>query len=44
MNDRVDFYNNYEVFDFKTDLIVVNLKKLSNDLEVLEKEVKDLII
>ena len=38
------FYNQYEVFGFRTDLVVVDLKTLSNDLEVLEKEVKELII
>ena len=38
------FYNQFEVFGFTTDLVVVDLKTLSNDLEVLEKEVKELII
>jgi len=38
------FYNQYEVLGFRTDLIVVDLRKLSNDLEVLEKEIKELII
>lgn len=38
------FYNQYEVFGFTTDLIVVDLNKLSNNLEELEKEIKDLII
>ena len=40
----VKFYNNYEVFNFTTDLVVVELKKLSNDLEVLEEEIKELIM
>ena len=38
------FYNNYEILGFTIDLIVVDLKRLSNDLEELEKEVKELII
>ena len=40
----VKFYNNYEVFNFRTDLVVVDLKKLSNDLETLEEEIKELIM
>ena len=38
------FYNQFEVFNFTTDLVVVDLKKLSNDLEVLEEEIKELIM
>jgi len=38
------FYNNYEVFNFTTDLIVVDLKRLPDDLETLEEQVKELIM
>ena len=38
------FYNNCDIMGFTVDLIVVDLKKLSNDLEKLEKEIKELII
>lgn len=39
-----NFYNNYEILGFRTDLVIVDLKKLSNHIKDLEKEVKELIL
>ena len=44
LDQTKEFYNNYEVFKMTTDLIVVDLKKLSNNLDELYEQLDEYIM
>lgn len=43
-NETTEFYNNFERMFFKTDWVLIKENELSDDIEILEKEIKKLII
>jgi hypothetical protein len=43
ISQKNNFYNNKEIMGFKVDWILVNLKELSDDIETLIKQLKELI-
>ncbi len=44
MKDTKDFYENYEKIYFTTDWILIKENDLSNDIEELQEQIKELIV
>jgi len=44
LKETKEFYENFDRIYFKTDWIIIKEKELSDDIETLEKEVKELVV